>query len=640
MQQSSPQPAPNAGEALRRQAMQALTAGKLAEGMALLEKALEKSPSSPDICNDLARAHLRNGDAARAEQYLIRATQLAPADPFFLNSYGVFLLSEARLDDAAPVLERALAVKPGHHEIANNLGLLHHQRGDLKMAEEFFLQAIRSNPSWPGGYGNLGNLMRDLKQNDRAEKAYREALRLAPGNIGGWHALAEFLRGIGKYEEAVACLRRIMSQAPFNEKAWLPIVELQETMNKLDDAAETLKDIKARFPNSTAAAIIEGRLLRRQGKTEEAVARLESLGTLAENSLHYIPLQFELGQAYERAGDADKAFACFSRAKSAQAKSAEAQKLDKDQYINTIACIRQEFTPAIAKAITSAPATAKSPAPVFLVGFPRSGTTLLDQILSSHPRIFVAEEEPVMNQLTMHLVRKFGGKPPSGAQTRGGVPDWLLNNPCYPACLADLKDGDIAELREIFFKGHGAEARMEDGRIFIDKLPLNIRHAGFIRRVFPDAKFILALRHPCDSVLSCFMQQFRLNPAMMPFLDINSGARLYDEVFSLWDHYTQLLPLKTHTIRYEDVVADFRPAVSSLLEYLGVEWNDAVLEYDKTARERNINTPSYHQVTEKIYTRASGRWQRYRQHLQPILDILEPHAKKHGYSMEPSGSSD
>ncbi|TAL30534.1 MAG: sulfotransferase family protein [Alphaproteobacteria bacterium] len=632
MSQVFAQPSP--GDQLRRQAMQALTSGKLPEAIALLEKALEHGPA-PDICNELARAYGRSGDPAKAEEYFVKATQLAPADPFFLNSYGVFLLSEARLDDAAPVLERALAVKPGHHEIANNLGLLHHQRGDLKLAEEFFLQAIRSNPSWPGGYGNLGNLMRDLRQNDRAEKAYREALRLAPGNIGGWHALADFLRSIGKYEDAVACLKRIMSQAPFNEKAWLPIVELQETMNKLDDAAETLKDIKARFPNSTAAAIIEGRLLRRQGKTEEAVARLESLGTLAENSLHYIPLQFELGQAYERAGDADKAFACFSRAKSAQAQSPEAAKLDKDQYINTIARIRQEFTPAIAKSITSAPKAANGPAPVFLVGFPRSGTTLLDQILSSHPRIFVAEEEPVMNQLTMHLVRKFGGKQPSGSQTRGGVPDWVLNNPCYPACIADLHDGDIAELREIFFKGHGTEAKAEDGRIFIDKLPLNIRHAAFIHRVFPGAKFILALRHPCDSVLSCFMQQFRLNPAMMPFLDINSSARLYDEVFSLWDLYTQLLPLKAHSIRYEDVVADFRPAVASLLEFLGVEWDDAVLEYDRTAKERNINTPSYHQVTEKIYTRASGRWQRYRKHLQPVMGILEPHAKKHGYSMDP-----
>ncbi|MEZ0223705.1 MAG: sulfotransferase [Alphaproteobacteria bacterium] len=634
MSQLSAQQPPNAGDVLRRQAMQALTAGKLAEGMALLEKALEQSPASPDICNDLARAHLRSGDVAKAEQYLIRATQLAPADPFFLNSYGVFLLSEARLDDAAPLLERALAVKPGHHEIANNLGLLHHQRGDLKLAEEFFLQSIRSNPSWPGGYGNLGNLMRDLKQYDRAEKAYREALRLSPGNIGGWHALADFLRSIGKYADAVACLKRVMSQAPFNEKAWLPIVELQEKMNKLDDAAETLKDIKARFPNSTAAAIIEGRLLRRQGKTEEAVARLESLGNIAENTLHYIPLQFELGQAYERAGDADKAFASFSRAKTAQAQSPEAAKLDKDQYINTIARIRQEFTPAIAKSIASAPKAANGPAPVFLVGFPRSGTTLLDQILTSHPRIFVAEEEPVMNKLTTHLVRKFGGKPPSGSLARGGVPDWLLNNPCYPACLADLKDGDITELREIFFKGHGAEARMEDDRVFIDKLPLNIRHAGFIHRVFPEAKFILALRHPCDSVLSCFMQQFKLNPAMMPFLDINSSACLYDEVFKLWDLYTQLLPLKAQAIRYEDVVADFRPAVSSLLEFLGVEWNDAVLDYDKTARERNISTPSYHQVTEKIYTRASGRWQRYRPHLQPVLEILEPHAKKHGYSMD------
>jgi len=122
---------------------------------------------------------------------------------------------------------------------------------------------------------------------------------------------------------------------------------------------------------------------------------------------------------------------------------------------------------------------------------------------------------------------------------------------------------------------------------------------------------------------------------MARFLDLEDGARFYDEVFGLWDHYTKTADLGVHMIRYEDVVADFRPTVASLLDFLGLEWSDAVLEFDKTAREKTrIKTPSYRQVTEKIYTRASGRWLRYRKHMEPVLPILAPWALKYGYAMD------
>ena len=131
------------------------------------------------------------------------------------------------------------------------------------------------------------------------------------------------------------------------------------------------------------------------------------------------------------------------------------------------------------------------------------------------------------------------------------------------------------------------------------------------------------------------MQRFELNPAMAQFLSLKDAAKFYDAVFGLWDHYTNVMTLDVHTIRYEDVVSDFRPTVAALLDFLGVPWNDAVLEYDKTAREKpRINTPSYHQVTQKIYTRASGRWVKYHRHLAPVLDILKPQVEKSGYKID------
>jgi hypothetical protein len=200
--------------------------------------------------------------------------------------------------------------------------------------------------------------------------------------------------------------------------------------------------------------------------------------------------------------------------------------------------------------------------------------------------------------------------------------------------LADFPLSEVEGMRAQYFTEHGGWAATWEG-VFIDKLPLNIVHAGLITRVFPGAKFILALRHPCDVVLSCFLRRFDLNTAMVQFLDLEGAARFYDAVFSLWGRYTSVMKLDVHAIHYEDVVSDFRPTVASLLDFLGVPWNDAVLEYDRTAREKaHISTPSYHQVTQKIYTRASGRWLRYRKHMEPVLPILEPWVKKLGYSMD------
>jgi hypothetical protein len=323
---------------------------------------------------------------------------------------------------------------------------------------------------------------------------------------------------------------------------------------------------------------------------------------------------------YDRVNIADKAFDCFVLAKNRQQRIPGVMANDKSSISREIALMREKVEPQMHDA--SPPLPDGYPAPVFLIGFPRSGTTLLDQILSSHPAIQVAEEKPAVYQMAQYLIKANEQQYPSG------------KSPGYASCLLPTKAGDIEEMRRIFLAEHSDHMEIRKDKIFIDKLPLNILHASLIKRVFPGAKFILALRHPCDCVLSCFMQEFEMTRSMARFLDIQDAARFYDEVFGLWEHLTKIMPLNVHTVRYEDIVDDFRPTVASLLDFLGAGWHDAVLKYDETARKKICNTPSYHQVTEKIYTRASGRWLRYKEQLKPVLGILEPHARRHGYSAE------
>jgi hypothetical protein len=161
----------------------------------------------------------------------------------------------------------------------------------------------------------------------------------------------------------------------------------------------------------------------------------------------------------------------------------------------------------------------------------------------------------------------------------------------------------------------------------MNKVPL-------IRRLFPDARFILALRHPCDVVLSCFITSFRLNDSMSSFVDLDTTAEFYDLSFAYWSKCAGVLPADVATVRYEDVVEDAEGELRRLLAFMDLEWQPTVLDHATTARTRGlISTASYAQVTEKIYARASGRWQRYRSHLESVLPRLEPWVRRFGYSL-------
>lgn len=612
-------PASPSNTNLRQQAIALLSAGRLDEGIALLEKAALQAPSSGLIQGDLALAYWQQGKPEKAEAHYKAAVQLAPDSAYALNSYGAFLLEQAQLEQARPLLEKAFRLEPANFQILNNMGLLQYRTGDLAGAEKHLIAAIRANPKWPNPHANIGDVLRDSRRPELAEKAYKQALTLNPRHAQAWRSLGELYAGQKRLDEAIDALRRAVDIFPL-ESAWLVLMDLYEKTNRIDDAEVALKKARQQLPPSPAVALCEAKLLRRRGNHDDALALLESFkDKLRPGAMGSPTFFYEMGQLYDRKNDAARAFEAFTKANTCKAMLMQSQNFHPGVYPQLAARILRDFTPDMAQGPLPDGA---EPAPVFLVGFPRSGTTLLDQIMASHPDIAVAEEKPAVDKMMHHLVRTYGT-----AQRH----EHPLSDASYPAAMTKLTADDIKTMREKFFAEHGDSAQKA---VFVDKLPLNILYVGLIQRVFPKAKFILALRHPCDSVLSCYMQDFFLNPAMARFLDLDDSARFYDEAFSVWEHYAKMLPLNVHTIRYEDVVADFRPTVAKLLEFLQVPWNDAVLEYDKTAQKKAlINTPSYHQVTQKIYTRASGRWLKYREQMAPVLDILKPHAERYGYAM-------
>ncbi len=251
------------------------------------------------------------------------------------------------------------------------------------------------------------------------------------------------------------------------------------------------------------------------------------------------------------------------------------------------------------------------PAPIFIVGFPRSGTTLLDTMLRGHPALALAEETDAVAT----MINAYAGDDDAGL-----------------AALPELSRDALVRLRATYLDALARHVDPAAGARAVDRFGLNMVYAGEIRRVFPEARLVLLLRHPADCVLSCFMQSFRASSANASFHTLEDAAHLYDRVFDLWDCYERTLGLDAYTLRYEDLVGDVEGSCRALLEALGVAWHPGVLEHERTARARPlIRTASYGQVTRPVSPASVGRWRRYERALAPVLPVLEPWIERLGY---------
>jgi hypothetical protein len=312
------------------------------------------------------------------------------------------------------------------------------------------------------------------------------------------------------------------------------------------------------------------------------------------------------GQFLEGLHRSDEAFEAFSRMNHLASETVGDWRAHAANYRDVVAAERRIASAAGAGFLPHAPSAASPSPPVFLVGFPRSGTTLLDTILMGHPRVRVLEEKPVLLGIE---------------QTIGGA-----------AGLAGLDDRAIAALRDRYFADAGQFAELSDDAVLIDKSPLHMNRIPLIYRLFPEARIVLALRHPLDVVLSCFITSFNLNSAMANFVELESCAALYDLSFGYFEEIRSTLALKVHEIRYERVVADLETELRPLFDFLGLELAEAELDHRRAASRRGIvSTASYAQVREPIYERASGRWVRYRKHLANVSEMLEPWIERFGY---------
>jgi tetratricopeptide (TPR) repeat protein len=588
--------------------------GRFQEAVQAFNKAIEIKPDYAEAYNNRGNALCDPGQLKGALESYEKATQLKPDYAAAHSNRGNALHKLGRLEDAVESCEKAIQLKPDYAAAYCNRGNALRDLGLLKEAVQSFERAIELKPDYAEAYSNHGNALGDLGLLKEAVQSYEKAIELKPDYAEAYSNRGNALSELGLLKEAAQSCKQAIKLKPGLGIAHTNLCDLYEKHNRVSELKNALHHAQEALPENDPELLFLMALLASREKRFEAardfLERITPERLLPRTRRRHSEL---LSKTYDRLGEFSSAFTQFGITNDIVRQSPAAQQFSAQRYLDRISKTSESWA-HVAKIKWPARQAPTNPYSLaFLVGFPRSGTTLLDTILRSHPDVLVVEEKHMVESMRTRM---------------GGLATVDL--------LTALDDKQLVELREAYSEELCSQIKPDDShRLIIDKLPLNITDAGLIHRVFPDAKFILALRHPCDCVLSCFMQNFQLNDAMANFLTLQQSAVLYDAVMSLWVHYNNALDLDAGTLKYEDLVQDLQGTAEPLLNFLGLDWHDNVLNYQQTALSRRIiQTPSYNQVTQSLYTQAIGRWKNYQDQIKEIVPLLDPWAKRFGYSTE------
>lgn len=614
-------------------------AGDAAGAIRHLKAAHGGRPGDVTIACNLIAALIESGDLAGALEVATSKLAFSDASLRVARYRGFVAQSLDRFADAAEAYDYVVARAPGDFESWNNLGNARSALGDFTGSVDALERAVALDPLASPTRLNLANALRAADRDEEAEQTLRAAAADFPDDARALNELYVLFKRQARQEEALPALEEAVRRDPkdpdlqvklgieyglvnriaeaeraFREAialnpvisdAYLGLVIQYEHTNRENEFAPLIALAEANGVDPGTLGFLRAMENRRQGEFESALENLSHVppATEPERTAHI------RATVLDRLGRTDEAFAAFEE-------TARLHQAHPTQPLRRGAEMRDEIrkeaellTPDWIAGWRPAQAAADGFAdPVFLVGFPRSGTTLLDTILMGHPGTTVLEEQPPLNLVDTAI---------------GGFEK-----------LAALDDAGIAKARAHYFEEVRKIEPYDGSTLLVDKSPLFLHKVPLIQRLFPNARFILALRHPCDVLLSCYMSNFRLNAAMANFLRLEDAAEFYDLTFRYWERSGQFFPVNVHTIVYEKLIENVEGQVRPLLEFLGLEWHEGALDHQRTAKSRGlITTASYSQVTEPIYKRAAGRWERYRTHLEPILPTLEPWVEKFGYSL-------
>ncbi len=552
------------------------------------------------------------GNLRDAEIALRKAISLMPSFHIAHINLGNTLIELGRAKDAVTCFKQATSLKPDfattHFNLANTFQIL----GKFEQAVASYKQAIGLNPDHFEAYNNLGFTLSNLQRPEEAESCYKSAIALNPDYSEAYLNLGNLHYGMERLKEAVESYQKAIETKPNYAEPYLNLCELFEKTNRLDDVLKIAENGKGKVSDREDEFLFfEASILFRQECYERAGSIISKINLAALSNQRKTAFLKLKADWLHHQKDFDGAFNTFLAMNQNAKNSAKYRNSQPDQYYDS----QKENVCELARLQNSSSFKGKiqteSFQPTFLIGFPRSGTTLLDTILRSHSKIEVIEEQPMV---------------------------WAMSEKLgYSKSVSDIENIDedlVMSLRQVYINELAKHVDLSGKSLVIDKLPLNILSIPLIKKVFPNAKFILVLRHPLDCILSCWMQNFNLNPAMANMVELNRIVDFYCIVMEMLKLCEQRYQMNICTIRYEDLVVNFDENISNLLAFFDLSWEREVKDYQKTALSRaKVNTPSYSQVVKPIYDSASYRWKKYEKQLLTYKPKLSFWAQSFGYDL-------
>ena len=563
---------------------------------------LNRQPEHPQALSLLGNALASQGQHEAAIRHYEKALTHKPGDIGILNNLGNALYIANRLDEAAEVLQEIVKQQPNYADAYNNLGNVYKAQHEDNKAVHCFQKALQLDPNLFEAMLNLGNILSDrIGHPEAAEQYFRKAIALKPDNLEARTGLINMLRFQGRLEDCHKEIRETLRFHPDNSLTLARIADMYELQGEHIKAHEQIRMLlkKSGKPNPLLIEVML-KICDKVDCCDEAIAHAEKL--LSDKSLHptaHQLLHFELGKLFDRNKDYDTAFSHFHAANEVAKPVFKMQ--DAKNKINSLihAYSKQKLNEyPRGKNINSNP--------IFIVGMPRSGTSLTEQILGSHPEVFAAGELNDINDIAASMPAMLGTDKP------------------HPDCLEWLNQDTIDRLARRYLDRMKERTGDTAYTYTTDKMPHNFMNLGLIALLFPKARIIHCSRDPRDTCLSIYFQNFGWLHRYGADLGWLGGY--YHHYHRLMQHWKSALDLPILTVRYEDMIADQEAVTRKMLEFCDLEWDERCLQFHKS--ERHVATASYDQVRQKIYTKSRARWKNYEKHIAPLLDAL-------GDSIEP-----
>jgi tetratricopeptide (TPR) repeat protein len=499
--------------------------------------------------------------------------------PLLLNVVATALEQEGRFADAAQLLERAVGLAPQDVGARNALALCLQRLDQPAQALAQVDILLNQHPELGFAHANKGNALIALGFLARARASHLRALELEPGNVSAMASLASIASHRGNHEEARTWAQQVLAKIPNFPDAVLSLA-----------AAELASGERARAESLLTSLLADPRVAEIDAARAGGLLAdvLDAGGRYAEAQAAYTACNTALRRIYTQFAGKTTLTEYANELLTTVSNTVDAYRVANPQAVRTGSDVGEH---------------------VFLLSFPRSGTTLLEVVLDGHPRVASLDE----HELLIDSVRE------------------LMGNPRNLSALVHASEADLQRLREAYWERVRESEVVVSGKVFVDKYPMNTLKLPLIARLFPNAKILFARRDPRDVVLACFRRRFKTNPATFDLLTLPGAAALYDITMAVGELMRPVFGTHWRDVRYESLVADFGAQTRAICDFLGLEWIEGMDDFARRAQQRERSTPSTAQLARGLDRPRAAHWQHYRAALEPVLPTLTKWVERFGY---------